>query len=506
MKSRHLWIFCLSLFIGGLATGTGMCETAGKGDFEVFLDTAVFRAPEGSLQEMYLRLRNSGLNFKESKGKLESRVRIEIVIRDSAGEKVVSRDEVITFHETDKEIASSPLQFHTVIKQFELKKGKYLLSCEVEDLNAPKVSLAGFVRGGLKSAKVLDYPLDVPEFPTNTMSFSAAKFLWDIDTSGPQPVYHPNPTRLYGLYRDSVRVYVEAYVPADIAESEDLRFEMEILDKDGAIVREAAVPLPRWKARGGDPLVTYPIVIQDDVNALVAGVYTLFVNAGLTDQLLVRMGAGRFSVAWDLRTWEVVRKDYLVEANFLLDDLNMSEFEKLSLGEQEQVIDKLWKELDPDPSTAVNEAYEEFHTRLEYVNAKYIDAQTGVFSDRGLIYLKFGLPDEVELDVVPQNRESLSDAMQKIEDRHHYINYSTSGSRLRYVRPGQEVDPRRLGAVGEGGNVGYGYELWIYTAGGEPILERDRSMESGLGLRFIFVDTDGYGRYKLEGSSSMSNK
>jgi hypothetical protein len=60
--------------------------------------------------------------------------------------------------------------------------------------------------------------------------------------------------------------------------------------------------------------------------------------------------------------------------------------------------------------------------------------------------------------------------------------------------------------VGEQGNVGYPYELWIYEAGGKPIRERDKAMEQDIGMRFIFIDTDGYGRYKLESSSIMMSK
>ena len=34
------------------------------------------------------------------------------------------------------------------------------------------------------------------------------------------------------------------------------------------------------------------------------------------------------------------------------------------------------------------------------------------------------------------------------------------------------------------------HELWTYNGGGDPILERDRSLEQEIGLRFIFIDTD----------------
>jgi hypothetical protein len=48
--------------------------------------------------------------------------------------------------------------------------------------------------------------------------------------------------------------------------------------------------------------------------------------------------------------------------------------------------------------------------------------------------------------------------------------------------------------------------LWLYNGSGHPILERDRMTEVEPTTRFLFVDRDGHGVYKLEKSSSISNK
>ena len=509
---RHHCSIVLWALVGALtvlAVPEAAAETVGRGDFELFLDSATFRAPTGaSVEEIYLRIRNSGIRFKPSQGTLESRIRVSVTVVDTAGSVVVSESEEMVFHEASGEDTRSPLKFHTVIKRYELEPGAYRLGCVVEDLYAPKVSLVGIMKGSHKSARVEGYPVAVPAFPSDAASVSDAKFLWEIAAGASGDVYHPNPPRLYGLYRDSLRVYVESYVPGSVAASGGLFFGMEILDREGTVVREAVLPLGKKGSAEEGGLVTYPIVIQEDINTLKAGNYALYLNAGLSDQLLVRMRAGGFNVAWDLRTWEISRRRYLEEARFLLSDGDFDGFAKMNLGDQEKTLQEIWKELDPDPSTGVNEAYEKFLDRLEYVNANYSDYQSGLFSDRGLIYLKYGPPDEVEVDVVPKNRESLSDAMQKVDDKFHPVIYSNTGARLRFARPGQNilVDPRRLGMVGEQGDVGYPYELWTYNGKGDPILERDRSLEADIGMRFIFVDTEGYGRYKLETSSTMMNK
>lgn len=507
--SRNHIVGLLVIVTVATAGFSAAAPAVGSGNFELFFDTAAFLGNDGeAVTEAYLRVRNSELRFKEVGGAYEGRVRLRIEIMDTQGKVVETINEDLTFTETDKDAAESPLQFYTIIKRFNLESGDYTLACSLEDTNSPKISISGIVGGKNRSASVENYVLSVPEFSPDVMSVSGAKFLWDVTRGDKGLVFQPNPTRLYGLYRDSLCVYIESYVPADLAAKENLRFEMEILDSKGVVIKNAAIPLPKRMAASGLPVVVYPIVIKEDINDLQAGEYTLYVNAGMSDQLLVRMHVGGFSVAWDLRTWEVTRRNYLIEARFLLSDENFKDFEKLSLGEQEKQLEAMWKKIDPDTISGVNEAYQEFLVRLEYVRAKFSDFQSGIFSDRGLIYLRYGPPDALEIDVVPQNRESISDALQKVDDQYHPINYSTSGTRLRYARPGNNilVDARRIGMVGEQGDVGFPYELWIYNDGGKPILERDRAMEQDLGIRFIFIDTEGYGRYKLESSSSMMNK
>jgi GWxTD domain-containing protein len=376
------------------------------------------------------------------------------------------------------------------------------------------MTVMGMVKQKNKTSALADYPLNLYGFSDETISLGGPEYLWSVDRVGNRVVYHPNPARVYGLYNDSLRVYLEVYAPDSLAAQGNIQLQAVVLNEKGEMVKEAAIPLPRFEPpeRPGAPAeqhaVTYPILIREDINILPAGRYSLYINAGFQDQLLFRMRCGGFSVAWDMRSWEMSRKNLLAEANFLLDDTEFDAFEKKSTGEQELMLRKLWKELDPNPYTGINEAYESFLDRLGYVNANYADYQSGSFTDRGLIYLKFGRPDEVIVDVIPLNRESISDALEKIHNKYHAVNFSNTGARIGYANPARipNSDPRRIGVVGEGGEVAYPYELWIYNGKGDAILKKDKVLEPDLGLRFIFIDREGFGRYKLESSSSMANK
>jgi GWxTD domain-containing protein len=490
-----------------LAPSIAVSATIGSGDFEFFLDAAAFRADDGSsVQEVYLHVPNSEVRFKEMADGYQGKVRLTIEVQNAEGKDVASDHEDLTFTALAKNQLSTPLYFQSLTKRFPLAPGDYRLMCKLEDLNSPKVTILGMVRGEYKSSTITGYPLEVPDYHVENVAFSDAEFLW----SAVRKVYHPNPSRVYGLYRDSLRVYVEAYTSKDIAQTSGLRIATTILDDNGEVVKEVEVPLPPQTNRpaAADSVVALPLLITQDLNRFPAGRYSLYIDAGLPDRLLARTKAGNFSVAWDLRTWEVSRRTYLAEARFLLADEDFAAFEKLSIGEQEAELRVMWKKLDPDPTTGTNEAYNEFMARLEYVNARFDDSETGIFSDRALIYLKYGPPDEMIVDVIPLNRESISDALEKVEDKFHVINFSTSGNRIGYAQPSRSiiVDPRRLGSVGEGGEVAYPYELWVYNENGKPILERDKGLEPDIGIRFIFIDREGYGRYKLESSSSLANK
>jgi GWxTD domain-containing protein len=502
-------IACSLWFCGAARAG----EAVSRGDFEFFLDAAAFRNPDGSTrQEMYVRLPSTGVRFKGSGGRYQARPRVAIVVRDAEGRVAVEDEKDMTLYADVEQQAEDPRNFHTLTARYNLTPGAYTVSCEITDLNSPKVTVLGMMRNEHHRSVITGYALEVPAFPAAEMSFSDARFLWEIGVAGDESTYRPNPSRLYGLYRDTLMVYVEAYIPRDVISTEGLAIRTKILDERGETVEGSSVslqavdPPPTGVAEEGP--ATRSLAIREDINRLPAGRYSLYVEGVLGDSLLVRAGSGNFSVAWDLRSWEVTRRSFIAEARFLLDEKEFAGYTSKTIGEQEAILEHMWKELDPDPATGVNEAYEKFMERLAYVNARFVDYQTGIFEDRGLIYLSYGPPDEKIVDVIPLNRETTSDAFEKVRDRFHPVNFSSTGGRLGYGKPQKDiiVDPRRLGAVGEGGETASPYELWIYDQSGDPIRKRDRNLEPDHGLRFIFVDREGYGRYKLESSSSMSNK
>jgi GWxTD domain-containing protein len=368
--------------------------------------------------------------------------------------------------------------------------------------------MVGMVKKENKSSTVSRARLNLPEIPEDEASFSNALFVWDIDPKASGLLkYRPNPSRMYGLYRDSLTVYLELYLPDEIAKAPSFDFRTEIVTPTGETIKTSKRTLPNPK-EPGQPITTYPVVLREDLTAFVAGTYTLYLTFGLEGKTVARVRSGEFSVAWDLRTWETPRREYLAEARFLLGDKEFKTFSAKTPGEQELELDALWKVLDPEPETGNNEARDIFLERLDFVKAHYAEGNLAIYSPRGEIYVRYGLPDEVVQDVIPSNFETLAEAEAVVENPYHPLNMSSSGQKLYAV-------PKSSNALlGQGSsaryrsedNTGVPYELWIYNAGGQPILPRDHVHEAETSTRFLFVDRDGHGQYKLEKSSSISNK
>jgi GWxTD domain-containing protein len=483
----------------------------GRGDFDFFLDSAAFRDRDGKvLAEISLRIPSHALEFTEGKGVWTSTVNLQMLIVDDSGKEVLRKAEKVTFTEKTQQDEQDPVTFETVIKQLHLAPGGYWLSCRIQDLNAQKLSVVGLMKDQYKSSIVTRARLNLPEIPEKEPSFSSALFVWDINPKETGLLkYRPNPSRIYGLYRDSLTVYVELYLPPSMATAPTFDFRTEIVTPGGDLIKESKLSLPNPKATSSDAITAYPVVLREDLNQVRAGNYTLYFTFALNGNTIARVNGGDFSVAWDLRTWETPRREYLAEARFLLGDREYKTFESRTPGEQEHMLDALWKSLDPDTLTGNNEAYDVFCERLDYVKAHYSDDKpSAVYSARAEIYLKYGPPDEVVEDVIPTNYDTLAEAEQVVENAYHPINMSSSNQKL------YSVPRTRNSLAGEGSsaryrqedNTGAPYELWIYNGGGNPILARDRVPEVEPTTRFLFVDRDGHGVYTLEKSSSISNK
>ncbi len=95
----------------------------------------------------------------------------------------------------------------------------------------------------------------------------------------------------------------------------------------------------------------------------------------------------------------------LQQMRYILDTEERREIKKISTKKREELFKKLWKLRDPTPDTAVNELMNEYYKRVAYSNMHFESFMDGWETDRGMIYIIFGPPDEIDKFMIQQRQE-----------------------------------------------------------------------------------------------------
>ncbi|GIR88990.1 MAG: hypothetical protein CM15mP87_04820 [Candidatus Neomarinimicrobiota bacterium] len=84
------------------------------------------------------------------------------------------------------------------------------------------------------------------------------------------------------------------------------------------------------------------------------------------------------------------------QMKYILSNDEKKELKNNNKQDKEQLFYQIWKKRDPTPETEQNELMEEYYQRVEYVNEHFSGWQPGWETDRGMIYILFGPPDEIQ--------------------------------------------------------------------------------------------------------------
>jgi GWxTD domain-containing protein len=307
-------------------------------------------------------------------------------------------------------------------------------------------------------------------------------------------------SRLYGLLNDSLHVRTGLYATG--------RYQVhaEARDRNGAVhwadSLDADVPGRR------------DLEFHTSVNTLPAGQYALHVTARGPQGSVSTTRS--FDVAWSLVSWKKSQRDLDLEAQIVLTDAQYDSYRSLPLGEKERFLEDFWTQRDPTPDTAHNELLDEFQRRVAYADMNFSESRRGALSDRGKVYIRFGPPQEVQSEAVAGHLagRGAEAALEKVDDA--YVASEHGGSKVAQDSKEEEVLGSTQGerpweraqrkqehgrVVGPGNEVS-SYELWIYTGSGQPLLAQDKGIMIDAGLRILFIDLEGYGRYGLRKSSA----
>ncbi|HEX4748553.1 MAG TPA: GWxTD domain-containing protein [Bryobacteraceae bacterium] len=82
---------------------------------------------------------------------------------------------------------------------------------------------------------------------------------------------------------------------------------------------------------------------------------------------------------------------------YIITDEEKKAFKQLKTDDERQTfVENFWARRDPTPDTEENEYKEEHYRRIAYSNDHYASGIPGWKTDRGMIYIKYGAPDEID--------------------------------------------------------------------------------------------------------------
>jgi len=305
----------------------------------------------------------------------------------------------------------------------------------------------------------------------------------------------PHPERLYGVSQDTLETYVEiSGAPLGV----ESRLDLQIVDAEYGTMDQQNVALVPDAAVDA-AVIRVPLVALPD------GQYVLRLLPAWTDEVVLE---SEFVVSWRIERALQARDDVMMEAELVLGPRELGRFRRMSRPAQAQVMQDFWEERDPTPGTPRNELYDRFLARVAHAARFYGDHQRpGPLTDRGKIYIRYGAPSTIDVEVIPSSGIDLDEAIGQVHDAFAMdvagtnIRGELSESGLFETGPivtDADRDRRRNQArIGQEGS----FELWRYDSDGDPLFEDGGLWGENIDLRFLFVDRMGIGVYELDYSN-----
>lgn len=380
------------------------------------LDLAEFRSeyPDSTLLEVYYKIPNTGLSFIAVDSGYEANY--EIAISAYKKNSRVAHQEVrrkLFVAELSRTKLYSDYVLNVV--EFHLRPGKYKIRGVLRDLNS------GQQRKIERKTKLKNLSGD------KKPKLSGIEFLYSVNFSDENTKFFrkgdvtavPLVDRALqgGVDGGPALFYFEIYSGADkkLNALVDTRINHVT---DGPVYRDTVYVLM-------DKPVTRQ-VRQVDLTDFRPGEYEVTVEVIARRGKVTDRRIAAFHINWSLLGR--VQHDY----NTVLDQLQhiAASEEMKALKEAKSVEERMrawkvfWDGRDPTPETKANEARVSFYYRVRYAN-KYFSAprRIGWRSDRGMVLLRYGSPDETVEDPVPLNAIA----------RQIWYYYNYSGEPLRFV-------------------------------------------------------------------------
>ncbi|MFH0931130.1 MAG: GWxTD domain-containing protein [Candidatus Zixiibacteriota bacterium] len=337
--------------------------------------------------EVFYKVFNHRLTFVKEQDKFKASYEVEIVLFSKNKQFTASSQEEEYVVEGYQETQSSS---SFLINQVDLSvpAGEYKLSLKLIDHNSKQV---------LKS----EQQINLPSQKSNEPVFSGVELARSVEENQDSPKFTkrgkkviPSVSNIFGDPEDFLWVYFELYnLKATGPEDHLIIYELEASNKS-IVLKDTS------------QISSLPIIDQKSlydfkkikISEIKDGTYTLRLK------LLNKEGRVRAKTQKELNIeWSLlyqVKNNYPQAVELLRYVASDKELKELKEAKEEDRTKKwidFWKSKDLTPDTPENELMEEYYKRVKYANEHFgIYDKEGYKTDMGMVYIKFGPPDEMD--------------------------------------------------------------------------------------------------------------
>lgn len=377
MKLRYLiygfMILGIPVLLGGTPSELRFIKNSEVPDF--FFATTVMATEDTGKSEIvcYTKIPYDKLQFLKEGEMYKARYELSFTLFDPKG---VPMDGKVGIHEvvvSNYGDTNSRELFHMVETRFLVSPGTYQLMIAIMDFDSRKTSIR-------------KTPVLVPRRSPSSLWISEPILAESIkiDSTG-KSIPVPNVVNNFSSLQDTLFLWFEVYSPIEWVR---LPVKYQIQDIKGTMVREEHMEIPLTPPR---TVCSVPIPKGD----LKGGRYKLFFTAGegtFTFQRTIH-----FSIHWLSMPNQIQDLDKAIEQlRYIAKGSEIKRIKKLQGDEKLAAFFEFWKKYDPSPGTEENELMDEYYRRVEFANQNFSTFLEGWRTDRGMVYILLGPPNEVE--------------------------------------------------------------------------------------------------------------
>lgn len=373
-------IICLLVFISG-----GFLSAQIESDYrkeQYTFDTKYYQDflsfasdQEGkSRVDIFIQVPYTGIQFIKSSSGFKAAYTATVSVFDEDKEKLLAEKSWKEKIEAqDFEQTTSKSNYNLSLRSFHLVPGKYFIRTAIEDEDSRKT----FSSENIYAVK--DFSSDV--------SVSDVMLIYKQTYEEGNNKILPNISKNVTVEKDGISMFFEIY--SQYSEGVSIKFQIEDVDEN--ILFDASLK------KNIDTGHTQIIHTLEDVS-LGLGTYNLKINLFDSTNTFLAGTEKSFISRWIGIPSTI--KDFKKAISQLIYIATPGEIGYIEDGstQNEKVSRYLefWKSKDPTPNTEENEIFNEYYRRVSYANANFSHYVEGWRSDRGMVFIILGSPNNVD--------------------------------------------------------------------------------------------------------------